>query len=389
MKKKILIINDNESIREIIQFYLEMKDYEVFQAENGNEGLKKSNEVLPNLILLDVMMPDMNGYEVCRLLKQNPKTQEIPVLFLSSLSNSSDKIEGLASGGVDFINNTTDQTEILARIETHLKIQELTKELQASNKELTLKQKALNEDLQAAGIIQKSLLPTKIPSIPNLQLDWFCHPCALVGGDICNITPINPEQLNLYILDVSGHGVPSAMITVSITQYLEQRELIHSSFSPKQVLMSLNKEYPFEKFNMFSTIFYMTVNPQNGKLIYSNAGHPAAVFLNRHGKFKLLDVTGPLIGIEQDANYEELTENLQEGDKVILYTDGIIEFRNAQGEFYGSDRFYELLETIKEHSINKIIQLVSESLLEFGKGIVPQDDMSLLGIEFKKSIDLV
>lgn len=384
MKKKILVINDNDSIREIVQFYLEMKDYEVSQASDGQSGIEKTGEIMPDLILLDVMMPDMNGYEVCRRLKKDPKTQEIPILFLSSLSNTNDKIEGLASGGVDFINNTTDQTEILARIETHLKIQELKRDLQASNAELLLKQKALNEDLKAAGFIQQSLLPNKIPSIPNVQVAWVCHPCALVGGDIFNITPLNEERLDVYVLDVSGHGVPSAMITVSMRQYLGQSELLNSFFSPKEILMNLNREYPFEKFNMFTTIFYMMLNPQNGKFVYSNGGHPAAVYLSGEKTFKLLETTGLIIGVDPQADYMECEEQMKEGDKVILYTDGIIEFRNAQEEFYGSDRFYALLEEIKFHSIQDIIQLISNSLKEFGKGILPQDDISILGIEFKK-----
>lgn len=383
MKKKILIINDNESIREIVQFYLEMKDYDIYQAVNGNEGVQKAKEILPDLILLDIMMPGINGFETCRQLKQDPKTQEIPVIFLSSLSNTNDKIQALESGGVDFITNTTDQTEILARIEIHLKMQELTRALKKSNQELMLKQKALNEDLQAAGIIQQSLLPNKIPSIPNVQVDWTCHPCALVGGDICSIVPVNDEQLNLYILDVSGHGVPSAMVTVSMTQYLGQKELWQSSSSPKQILSELNQQYPFEKFNMFSTIFYMTINTQNGKLIYSNGGHPAAVYLSPHRTYKLLEVTGPMIGVDLHSDYEEASEDLQEGDKVILYTDGIVEFRNAKGEFFGSDRFCRLLEENKHHSIHELIRLVSESLQEFGKGIAPQDDISLLGVEFR------
>lgn len=385
MKKKILIINDNESIREIIQFYLEMKNYEVYQAINGQEGIDKAKTLVPDLILLDVMMPGISGFEVCTALKKDSKTQEIPVIFLSSLSSSNDKIKGLECGGVDFINNTTDQTELLARIETHLKIKDLTQELKASNQELILKQKALNDDLHAAAIIQQSLLPNQLPTFPNTKIAWFCHPCELMGGDICNVIPLNHDHFASYILDVSGHGVPSAMITVSITQYLQQKQLLNSSFSPKQVITALNKEYPFEKFNMFSTIFYMTLNTQNGKLLYSSAGHPPAVYLSPNKEFRLLDATGPLIGVDVQSVYEEMEVTLQRGDKIILYTDGVIEFRNSEGEFYGSERLYKLLETNKHLTVNDINQVVSTSLQEFGKGKAFQDDVSIIGIEFDKS----
>lgn len=386
VKKKILVINDSKSIREIIQFYLEMKNYEVYQAIDGYEGIEKAKKVMPDLILLDVIMPGLDGYQTCEKLKQDPKIQEIPVIFLSSLSNTQDKIKGLESGGVDFINNTTDQAELLARIETHLKIRDLTQELKTSNRELILKQKALNDDLRAAAIIQQSLLPIQAPIIPNVKVAWFCNPCELIGGDICNITHLNHENLSLYILDVSGHGVPSAMVTVSMTQYLGQKQqLLQSSLSPKQLLMDLNQEYPFEKFNMFSTIFYMTLNIRTGKLSYSSAGHPPAVYLSLHKELKLLNPTGPLIGLDRSFTYDEEVENLQAGDKVILYTDGIIELRNPNNEFYGAERFYALLEKIKYYSINSIIQLVSSSLQEFAQGRAPQDDISILGVEFQKS----
>lgn len=383
MKKKILVINDSENLREIIQFYLELNNYDVCQAADGYKGLEKAKQELPDLILLDIIMPGIDGFEVCRLLKKDPKTQEIPVIFFSSLSNTEDKVKGLESGGVDFINNTADQPELLARIETHLKIRDLTHKLQVSNQELRLKQKALNEDLYAAASIQQSLLPTKIPVIPNVKMAWLCQPSELVGGDICNIISLN-ESLISYILDVSGHGVPSAMVTVSITQYLRQKQFLDPATSPKQVLINLNHEYPFEKFNMFSTIFYMIFNPQNGKLIYSSAGHPPAVHLNPQRELSLLEPTGPIIGVSPDFHYEEREENLQPGDKVILYTDGITEFRNSEGEFYGSERFYALLEQSKHRPINDIVQLISHSLQEFGKGQAPRDDISVLGVEFQK-----
>lgn len=386
MKKKILIINDSESLCEIIQFYLEMNDYEVYLALDGYQGIEKANQLIPDLILLDVVMPGIDGFEVCRLLKQDPLTQEIPILFLSSLTNTADKIKGLESGGVDFINNTADQPELLARIQTHLKISELTQKLQISNHELRVKQKALNEDLYAATIIQQSLLPPPNLNVPkNISVDWICHPSELIGGDICNISPIeNSQSVIAYILDVSGHGVPSAMVTVSVTQYLQQWQILNNPTSPKHAITQLNQEYPYEKFNMFSTIFYMILNSQNGKLSYSNAGHPPAVYLSCERPFKLLPTTGPMVGVDLNSFFDEQEEMLQAGDKVIMYTDGITEYRNDKGEFYGSEQLFTLLEMHKFQPVSEIILRVKQSLKEFGNGQAPLDDISILGVELKE-----
>jgi sigma-B regulation protein RsbU (phosphoserine phosphatase) len=385
-KKKILIVNDDEGLREIFRLYLELKGFEIYEAEDGYKGIEQAMQVQPDLILLDVMMPGIDGYEVCRKLKADEKTNQIPIIFLSSLLNSSDKVKGLECGGVDFITNTADQAEILARVETHLKIRALTQEIIANNQELLLKQKALNENLQAAASIQQSLLPTKQSPLPNMKTAWACQPSEFIGGDIFNFIQLDKEHIAFYVLDVSGHGVPSAMVTVSISQYLQQRnQTLNFIPSPKQMLEGLNREYPFEKFNMFSTVFYMLLNPQTGHLIYSSAGHPPPVLLSPHREFKLLDYAGAIIGINPNFPYEEREEDFLPGDKLILYTDGIIEYRNADKELYGSEQFYALLESIKRQPIEEIVKFVMEALRAFGgTDKPPQDDVTILAIEFKK-----
>ncbi len=384
MKKKVLVINDSRSLSEIIQFYLEMKNYDVAIAPDGYQGVEKAKEFLPDIILLDVIMPGIDGFEVCRRLKQEPITQEVPILFLSSLTNSEDKIKGLEIGAVDFISNTADQPELLARIGTHLKIRELTQKLKNSNQELRTKQKALSDDLYAAAHIQKSLLPPDLIHLPNhIKIAWFCQSSELVGGDICCFLPLNDENLIAYILDVSGHGVPSAMVTVSVTQYLNQLLMMNQNITPKEALAKLNKEYPYEKFNMFSTIFYLKMNMKTGHLLYCNAGHPPGIILSKDHEYKLLDSTGPMIGIDQSSSFEEMEEKIMPGEKIILFTDGITEYRNEIGEFYQSERLYSLLEKFKNEPIQTIIQSVIQSVKEFGKGYPPRDDISIMGIEFK------
>lgn len=386
MTRKILLINGDKNVMEILKIYLEMKNYEVYQSSDGVDGLEQAKKVLPDLILLNVILQRLDGYEVCKKLKEEAATKDIPVLFLSSLMGTNEKIKGLESGGGDFINDAADYAEIFARIETHIKIKELRQELQIYNKELLAKQKMLDDDLKAAAFIQKSLLPTHKPQIPYLNVAWLCEPCSLVGGDICSIHKIHDELSAFYVLDVSGHGVSSAMVTVSITQYIRQRQheqiFSASGMSPKQMLTELNRDYPYENFNSYSTIFYMIFNKQNDTLTYSSAGHPPGVLLSPTQGFRLLSTEGGLIGVDSKAIFSEKEEVLQKGDKVILYTDGITEFKNPNGELFGEERFYHLLEEIKHHPLEKIIELINQSLKEFGKGLPPTDDISILGVEY-------
>ncbi|MCE2982979.1 MAG: SpoIIE family protein phosphatase [Parachlamydia sp.] len=242
----------------------------------------------------------MDGYALCRKLKESAETKEIPILFLSALLETNQKIKGLECGAVDFINTSSDYAKILARIQTHLNIRDLNKQLHQSNRELLLKQKILHDDLKAAAMIQRSLLPMREHRIPYLNISWVCEPCEFVGGDICNVFQMDEKQSAFYVLDVSGHGVPSAMITVSIVQCIQQKRAGNPYLHPHEAVASLNKEFPFESFNNFFTLFYMLVDTEEKKLSFSSAGHPPAVLLRKNTSYQLLSTDCPLIGVFPD-----------------------------------------------------------------------------------------
>lgn len=379
MKEKILVINDDEAIRDITKLILENKGYQLSEAENGRLGIVQAIAFQPDLILLDIMMPEMDGFETCQKLKADPTTQDIPVLFFSSLTDPKDKIRGLELGAVDFINNIVDKGELLARVQTHLKIQALTRELQKSNEELIYKQKALDADLNAAATIQRSFLSPTNLKIGGLHMASFWYPMHPLGGDIFNVIENNSDQTIIYMVDVSGHDVPSALVTISISQYLQQHANDTPLLTPKQMMLALEAEYPLERFNRYFTAFYLILNRESGEFKYSCAAHPPAVLLKKKGGYKLLDAGGTIIGLDKALPFDEGEETLEFGDKLFIYTDGIIEMHNANEKQYGADRFYALLESMKDEPIDRIVKMVYESLKGFGDSF--QDDISLLGIE--------
>ncbi len=391
MAEKILIINDDKPICELLSAFLTQEGYVVKSAFDGFSGIQQTENFQPDLILLDVVMPQMDGYQVCEKLKQNSLTAQIPIIFLSSLTEVKDKIKGLKLGGVDFINRVTDRAELLARVQTHLRIRALTKELIERNQELIRKQKHIEEDLAAAAAIQRCLLPSSKTEMNKMDIAWSCLPCEQVGGDIFNVIRVDDEHVIFYILDVSGHGVPSAMITVSVSQQLHQRNDILGIFnapnilSPKEILKSLDKEFPIERFDKFFTIFYMVLNTQTGQLCYSNAGHPPAVILHPNKQLELLQNGGTVIGINESFPFEEEQKILELGDKIILYTDGVTEYQNHNEEFFGAQRLYEFLEKVKHESVDFIVDGLSKELREFGNGALPIDDVSVMGIAFQTS----
>jgi sigma-B regulation protein RsbU (phosphoserine phosphatase) len=386
MSDTILIVDDSVDNRQLLFRTLGRADYEIIEAADGQEGLARAAEHLPELILLDIMMPGLDGYQVCDLLKKDTRTADIPVIFLSAKTETKDKIKGLEIGGVDYITKPFDRGEVLARVQTQLKIRHLMKDLLD-------KQKRLEEDLKAAASIQETLLPAHLPTWPELEISWKFLPCELIGGDIFNVIPLDEAQVGFYMLDVSGHGVPSAMVTVSVSQlmspdsgYLRKKTSsppFYQITPPEEVLRALDKEYPFERFSKFFTIVYVLLNIPQQKIVYSSAAHPPPLLLHGDGGFELLDKGGTIIGLNGMVPFEQEEKRLQPGDKVILYTDGVVEYQNPDEEPFGPQRLYHLAQTLGDRPVSTILDGIYAGLMDFGRHTKIQDDISLLGIEVK------
>lgn len=393
MVEKILIVDDSEDLRKLLSFTLIKSGYEVIEANDGIEAMEKAHIAKPDLILLDIVMPQLDGFEVCKRLKDDEHTTHIPVIFLSGKTDTADKIKGLEIGGSDYIAKPFDKGEIIARVQNQLKIQRLTHELIEKNRELTEKQRRLDEDLRAAGGIQQSLLPQKYPNIKHLDIAWKFIPSYLIGGDIFNFIQLDENNVGFYMIDVSGHGVPSALVTVSVSQALQplngnvtkrstDTPIGYEISSPKKVLEMLDAEYPINRFEKYFTMIYAIIDVLKGNIIYSNAAHPPPILLSRDGNHELLDKGGTIIGMDGILPFEEEKKNLHKGDKIFFYTDGVTEFQNHKDEFYGDDRLIAVLKENKDKNIRDIIDSVISSIKDFGGNTAFQDDISLVGIEY-------
>lgn len=187
MPDRILIVDDNIINRKLLNVTLNKESYEILEAVDGEEAVDVCSRELPDLVLLDIMMPIKDGYEVCSQLKTSALTKDIPIIFLSAKDEASDKIKGLELGAVDYITKPFDRGEVLARVKSQMKIHNLTKSLVKANMQLVEKQKKLEEDLKAAAQIQVSLIPSFCPKVENFSFAWQFIPCEHIGGDIFNI----------------------------------------------------------------------------------------------------------------------------------------------------------------------------------------------------------
>jgi len=396
MPYKILITDDSPITRKLLLKILENKGYDLIEAVDGEDAIETCLNEIPDLMLLDISMPKKDGYEVCSTIKADSRTRDIPVIFLSANTDTADKIRGLELGAVDYITKPFSKGEVLARVKTQLKIHLLTQSLVRANTQLSERQKALDEDLQAAAQIQKSLIPKEVPKTENFSFAWRFMPCEQVGGDIFNIHRLNDAHLSAYVLDVSGHGVPSAMVTVSVSQTLlpnsgavlsqiNGASSCHEKIiSPGDVLSMLDREYPMERFNKHFTITYLVLDERTGRVCYSSAAHPMPVMIRADGEIELLEKGGTIIGMGGAVPFEEGRADMKHGDRLFLYTDGLTEYENRGGDLYGRERFYDDLVRYQDYPLDATCECIIKSLMNHGGGFQPRDDITLLGIEYQQ-----
>jgi sigma-B regulation protein RsbU (phosphoserine phosphatase) len=252
--------------------------------------------------------------------------------------------------------------------------------------ELQKKQELIDRDLESAAAIQQSLLPDRSPNIENIRVAWRFEPCKQVGGDIFNIHHMDERNVGFYMLDVCGHGVPAALISVAVSQFLNSGDGLLGSncdlVSPDIVVNRLDEAFPFERFDSFFSIICMTLDVREGLLTYSSAGHPPPVLVRSNGSMQTLNHRGPSIGIGCKEAIGQQTIRLQAGDKILLYTDGLLENRDPAGDFFRKTRFYEVLQKCGNLPVGEMVDIVYTAAKKFRHGTKPDDDVSILGVEY-------
>ncbi|MBN2160480.1 MAG: SpoIIE family protein phosphatase [Spirochaetes bacterium] len=327
-KHTILIVEDNVDMRNFLVSILK-DEYRTIAAPNGAEGLKKAVELRPDLIVTDVMMPIMNGYEMTHLIKENPSLRIVPIIMLTAMSEHADTVRGFEYGADDFLKKPFNSMELLARVRSHLKNYEYEKIIMARNQEI-------EADLRTARLLQQRLLPEKIPDISGYRSFVTYIPMDLVGGDFYDFKA-DGNSVELFIADVSGHGLPGALIsTITKIAY----ENISDRSSPARVLEVLNEVIcrSIVESN-YVTVFYGRVDREARMMSFANAGHfPPLLYRPGTDEFLELNSKGSPLGWFQDLEVEESQVKLASGDRLLLYTDGITECMGREQLLFGDER---------------------------------------------------
>lgn len=264
-------------------------------------------------------------------------------------------------------------------------------EIEMQRAELAEKQRQLDIDLEAAAGIQRSLLPQRLPEIHNCEIAWRFAPCSKVGGDIFNIHQADEHHLAIYMLDVCGHGVSAAFFSVAVYQFLQARTGISAArqpfSSPREILRGLNGAFPFERFESYFSIVYVIIDLKSATLSYGNAGHPPPILLRANGELEILGRHDPVIGLAAETDFGEWTKGLAPRDRLIFYTDGVLDNRNDRGESFGRERFYRVLSEHSRLPVPGLVEAIHKRLDDFCSGTPHDDDITILALGCDKAVN--
>lgn len=377
-QKTILIVDDTPINLGVISGALK-ETYKTKVATNGEKALAIANgEDKPDLILLDVMMPEMDGYEVCRRLKANPDTKEIPVIFLTGQTGTDDETKGFEVGAVDYIHKPFSEAVVKARVRTHLQLRE-------AHEQIARQLIAINIELEMARQIQLSILPRETPKLNGLDIFARYIPMTSVAGDFYDFIIVDDKHVGILIADVSGHGLPSALIA-SMLQVALSAQAPHAS-DPVQVLVGLNKALCGKFEHNFVTAAYVYVDLENKVITYAGAGHPPVLFWrNATGKASEVVENGLFLGMFPEADYSSLQLPIAASDRLILYTDGVPETKNPSEQEFGTARFLKFMDTHPKLAVDQFADGLLDELSrwsEQARGEGQQDDITVLTVDFK------
>lgn len=240
----------------------------------------------------------------------------------------------------------------------------------------------LKRDLRAAALVQQAQLPQTLPDVEGFRFAWRFHPCQELAGDTLNILQADEEHVGVYVLDVSGHGVRAALQSFSLSQDLRLRQGGPDLHVPEEVLERLNRKYPVDtQTGMFFTILYGVVNVKKRTFTFASAGHPGPILLRAGQMPKIVETRAFPVGISDQPGYRSQTIQLQSGDKLLLFTDGVVEALSARDMPFGEDRLLRVLHRNQKRPIDDILDAVTRALENWACHVNLRDDFSLVGIE--------
>ncbi len=381
----LLVVDDDRMNRDMLTQRLERQGYTISVAENGRQALELVKSKDFDLILLDILMPEMNGYQVLEHLKEDKAARHIPVIMVSALDEIDSVVQCIEIGAEDYLAKPFDPILLRARIGASLEKKRLRDQEQLYYHALLESQKRLAAELLEAASYVKSLLPP--PLTGEIRTEWRFIPSTQLGGDSFGYHWLDEEHFVMYLLDVCGHGVGAALLSVSVMNVLRAQSLPSTDFrDPSGVLNGLNEAFQMEnQNNMYFTIWYGVYNKTKRQIVYSSGGHPPAILLTgptaEKARVEHLRVPGLVVGSMPKVSYRSAACNLETFTKLYIFSDGAYEITQANGLMLKFDEFVKALALPSPRGIPDVDRIV-RYVQELSGSNSFEDDVSILQLMF-------
>jgi sigma-B regulation protein RsbU (phosphoserine phosphatase) len=379
---RILVVDDNDDNRYTLTLYLELEGYtNVSIAHDGEEAIASLQSSPFDVVLLDVMMPKVDGYQVLIWLKDQARLRDLPVIMISALNEMNSVVRCIELGAVDYLSKPFNPVLLKARLGATLEKKRLRDQVDAHLARL-------EEELEAARKLQMSMVPQSFPAANAdcpVDLHASMEPAREVGGDLYDFFSIEDGTLCFLVGDVSGKGMPAALFMARTKSLIrittELMRLDSGPAKPADIIARVNRELCQDNSDlMFVTLFFAMLTPATGALEYCNAGHNEPYRLDGAAVAPISGAKGIILGVRPDAVYATGQLSLAPGEGVYLYTDGVTEANNAAGELFSEKRLEDVLHAEVGASSAAVVKSVTEAVRGFVGNALPSDDITMLAV---------
>ena len=397
---KILLVDDDTHVCELLAALLRQQGHEVLEAYDGEVAWQLVEERQISFVVSDWMMPNLSGVDLCRRIRAADFERYVYVILCTGKGAKSDLIEGMDAGADDFLVKPIGNEELCVRIRAgervlrlQQKLADKNHDLAGMNQRLHCAHKLIEDDLKAAAWMQERLLPAPTLQAHGVRCEWRLQPSGYVAGDIFNFFVMDEKQVGFYLLDVSGHGVPAAMLSVALGMMLTP-DATHGGplksynrdtglfevLLPDDAIRELNRRFQL-KDDRYFTMIYGLFDTHSSILRMAQAGHPSPILIRKDGRLQILGSGGMPIGVWPDIEFDCFDVSIKHGDRLLLYSDGVTECKSVHGETFGEDRVVDCLEQLSTRPLDELLGELMDVVRSWRGDSEFEDDLSLLAIE--------
>lgn len=399
---RILVADDDADIRTLLARRLTDWGHEPVLAEDGEQAWALVMDQGIQMVITDWIMPIVDGLELCRRIRSVPLEHYVYVLMLTARDRKADLIQGLDAGADDFLTKPFNRDELRVRLKAGERILRLEHDLAERNEKLSRAYEVIENDLEAAAQIQASLLPPNHSTLGDLDFHWIFMPSAFVAGDTLDYFALGPDHVGFYLLDVAGHGVPSAMLSVTLSRFLSPVTRLGRPFltcleeggaqgqqtpSPARTVLDLNERFQATGDTVqYFTMVHGLLETRTGRGLLCQAGHPHPLLVPKDGPIQTLGRGGFPVGMLPQADYEDVAFTLGPGDRLFLYSDGVTEGADAHGREFSSERLMNILQESRDRKAQDLVSFIETALREHNGQAGFKDDVTLLCLERRERV---